>query len=148
LPNPHPAAELGDDQGAHLGGVRPRRLVHDLPQFAVFDPGLFANQAHNDRLQWRAEGGLPLLAVMLRMVASILRPMLRSIRGVGFLIVMLHGLVDYLMRQLQAFASLIPGLGALIAAEQDSRMRGPCDPVFLDKKQAVLNQQSRVVTGV
>ena len=75
------------------------------PQFARFDDGRFVNQAHNDWAQWAAEGGLGLLAGMLTLVASLLRPAWRTIWGVGLLFVFVHALVDYPFQQRPALAA-------------------------------------------
>ena len=65
------------------------------PAYALFDDGLFANQAHNDWLQWTAEGGLPYLALMLWVAGYSMKNAMRSGWGVGVCIVFLHCLVDY-----------------------------------------------------
>ncbi len=65
------------------------------PAFASIDQGYFVNHAHNDWLEWGAEGGLPFLLLMISVAAWSVRPALRSIWGVGLLAVFLHALVDY-----------------------------------------------------
>jgi O-antigen ligase len=71
------------------------------PAYALFDSGFFINEAHNDWLQWAAEGGLPLLAAMLIFTALIIRPAWRSIWGLGLIAVLVHCLVDYPMQRPQ-----------------------------------------------
>jgi polysaccharide biosynthesis/export protein len=90
------------------------------PEFARFDLGLFVNQAHNDWLQWAAEGGVPMLLLMLWWAATLLRPALATVWGVGAPVVLLHGLVDYPMQQLPVFSCLVAGCGTLAAAEAGS----------------------------
>lgn len=75
------------------------------PAYARFDDGLFVNQAHNDWVQWAAEGGLPLLAMMLAIVVMSVRPAVRSLWGIGMLAVFVHCLVDYPMQQRPALAA-------------------------------------------
>ena len=75
------------------------------PGFARFDDGRFVNQAHNDWLQWAAEGGLPFLGIMLAVVGWNVRPAFRSLWGIGLLVVFLHCLVDYPMQQRPALAA-------------------------------------------
>jgi len=75
------------------------------PAYALFDDGSFVNQAHNDWVQWAAEGGLPFFALMLAVAVWSVRPAIRSIWGVGLLAVFVHGLVDYPMQQSPALAA-------------------------------------------
>lgn len=86
------------------------------PEFAVFDIGLIANQAHCDWLQWAAEGGIPVLGAFLCLAALLVRPLLRSGWGSGFLVVMVHAALDYPFHQLPAFTALL-FCAALAAAE-------------------------------
>lgn len=86
------------------------------PEFAVFDIGLFANQAHCDWLQWAAEGGVPLLLAFCSLAALLARPLLRSVWGVGFFTVLVHAIMDYPFHQLPAFTALLV-CTALIAGE-------------------------------
>jgi len=65
------------------------------PQYAVFDSGLLANQAHSDWFQWTAEAGLPFGAAMLCLFRWCLRPAFRTIWGLGVVAVFLHAAVDY-----------------------------------------------------
>jgi O-antigen ligase len=75
------------------------------PAYARFDDGKFVNQAHNDWVQWAAEGGIPFFAIVLAIVALSVRPALRSLWGIGLLAVFLHCLVDYPMQQRPALAT-------------------------------------------
>jgi O-antigen ligase len=63
--------------------------------YAIIDVGAFANQAHNDWLQWTAEGGLPLGIMLASLFIWSLRPAFRSIWGLGVVAVFLHAIVDY-----------------------------------------------------
>ena len=53
------------------------------PQYAVIDIGVFANQAHNDWLQWTAEGGLPFSIMLGTLFLWSLRRGFESIWGLG-----------------------------------------------------------------
>jgi O-antigen ligase len=75
------------------------------PGYAHYDDGTFVNQAHNDWLQWAAEGGVPFVLIMLAVVALMVRPALRSLWGVGMLAVFVHCVVDYPMQQRRALAA-------------------------------------------
>jgi O-antigen ligase len=65
------------------------------PHYATVDIGALANQAHNDWLQWTAEGGVPFGLVMGGLFFWCLRPAFRTVWGLGVLAVFLHALVDY-----------------------------------------------------
>lgn len=63
--------------------------------FALYDDGTWVNQAHNDYLEWAAEGGIPYALVMVLLIIWTIRPALRSVWGIGLLAFALHALVDY-----------------------------------------------------
>jgi O-antigen ligase len=65
------------------------------PAYAHYDDGTFVNQAHNDWVQWTAEGGIPMLLAMLWVAAAAVRPGLRHLWPLGIAAVFLHCLVDY-----------------------------------------------------
>jgi O-antigen ligase len=65
------------------------------PQYALVEIGTFANQAHDDWLQWTAEGGFPFGVMITTLFCWSLRPAFRSIWGLGAVAVFLHALVDY-----------------------------------------------------
>jgi O-antigen ligase len=86
------------------------------PGYARFDDGTYVNQAHNDWLQWTAEGGLLFLALMLAIAAWSVGPAVRSLWGVGVLSVWLHALIDYPMQQRPALAAFFFALLGTLAA--------------------------------
>jgi O-antigen ligase len=65
------------------------------PRYAIVDVGLFVNQAHNDWLQWTAEGGIPFALLLAALFLWSLRPAFRTVWGLGVIAVFLHALVDY-----------------------------------------------------
>ena len=65
------------------------------PMFARYDDGTWVNRAHNDWLQWTAEGGIFFAALMLVIFIWSIRPALRSGWGIGVIAICLHALVDY-----------------------------------------------------
>lgn len=65
------------------------------PGYAATDDGLYVNQAHNDWAQWTAEGGIPMLALMLAVAVWAVPRAVRSAWGVGVLMVLIHCLWDY-----------------------------------------------------
>ncbi len=63
--------------------------------FARYDDGTYVNRAHNDWLQWTAEGGIFFTGLMLVAFLWSIRPAIRSVWGLGLIAVCLHALVDY-----------------------------------------------------
>ncbi len=70
------------------------------PAYAYYDDGTRVNHAHNDWAEWAVEGGLPLAAAMLAVLALSIGPALRTIWGLGPIFVFAHALVDYPFRRL------------------------------------------------
>ncbi|MBZ5577640.1 MAG: O-antigen ligase family protein [Acidobacteriia bacterium] len=88
------------------------------PAFALYDDGLYANQAHNDWAQWGVEGGLPLLAAMAVFALLLARMAWTSLWGVGLVSLLLHSLVDYPMQQRPALAGWFFAMAGALAAAQ------------------------------
>jgi hypothetical protein len=65
------------------------------PRYAIVDVGTFANQAHDDWMQFTAEGGLPFGLLVFSLFLWSLRPAFRSIWGIGLIAVFVHAFVDY-----------------------------------------------------
>jgi hypothetical protein len=65
------------------------------PGYAIIDTGSFVNQAHDDWLQWTAEGGFPFGILLATLFFWSLRPAFHSIWGLGVVAFFLHALVDY-----------------------------------------------------
>jgi O-antigen ligase len=113
LQEPNPYSLRAELVRSSLDMVRDRPLMGfglgtwstAYPAYARFDDGTFVNQAHNDWVQWAAEGGIPFLAIMLTIVAISVRPALQSLWGIGLLAVFVHCLVDYPMQQRPALAT-------------------------------------------
>jgi O-antigen ligase len=76
------------------------------PEFASFDTGLIVDHAHDDWAEWTAEGGIPMLLLMLAIAAASFRPALRSGWALGIHAVFLHSLIDFPLQ--------IPAIGALL----------------------------------
>jgi len=91
------------------------------PRYAGFDAGVFVNQAHNDWVQWAAEGGLP-FALFLAVFAVLLwKPAVQSIYGVGTVAFLLHAFVDYPMQQRPALAAWFFAVAGAAMAWQKRR---------------------------
>lgn len=86
------------------------------PGYALYDDGTFVNQAHNDWAQWTVEGGLPLLAAMLAVVALLVRPALDSLWGLGLVAVFAHAWVDYPFEQRPALAAFFWAMAGVVAS--------------------------------
>jgi len=96
------------------------------PGYALFDDGSFVNQAHNDWAQWASEGGIPFFTLLLFTAGWAVRPALRTLWGVGILVVFLHCLVDYPMQQRPALATFFFSiLGVILAAGEQTPSRRP-----------------------
>jgi O-antigen ligase len=102
------------------------------PQYALYDDGLFANQAHNDWAQWAVEGGVPLFLLMLAFAALVARPASRSLWGVGLIAVLIHCLVDYPMQQRPALAGWFFAMAGALAAVGAGRGKTASDLVRED----------------
>ena len=101
------------------------------PEFASFDVGLTVDHAHDDWAEWAAEGGIPMLLLMLGIAAAGLRPALRFGWPLGIYAVFLHALVDFPM-QIPAIAALLFALLAAawvecrpLSGAPDRRREGP-----------------------
>lgn len=92
------------------------------PRYAIIDIGAFANQAHNDWLQWTAEGGIFFGLLLSTLFIWSLRPAFRSIWGLGVIAVFLHALVDYPFSR-PALASWVVLALALLATDQNRMTR-------------------------
>jgi O-antigen ligase len=86
------------------------------PEFATFDIGLAVDHAHNDWLEWTAEGGIPMLLLMMGIAVVSFRAALRSGWALGIYAVFLHSLVDFPL-QIPAIAGLLVTLLAALCAE-------------------------------
>jgi O-antigen ligase len=124
LQEPNPYSLRKDLALSSISMVRDRPLTgfglgtwpEAYPGYARFDDGRYVNQAHNDWVQWAAEGGLPFLALMLAIAGWSVGPAVRSLWGVGILSVWLHALVDYPMQQRPALAAFFFALLGALAA--------------------------------
>jgi O-antigen ligase len=90
--------------------------------FAHYDDGTYVNRAHNDWLQWAAEGGIPFAGLMAFLFAWSLRPALESIWGIGLIAICLHALVDYPFARLGVCGWYF-ALAPMLAAQIDERRR-------------------------
>jgi O-antigen ligase len=85
------------------------------PQYAHFDNGQYANYAHNDWLQFTAEGGLPVLAALIWFTWLLARPAIRSTWGIGLLMVLIHAAMDFPLQK-PVLAGLFFVLSGILAS--------------------------------
>lgn len=86
-------------------------------RFARLDNGLVMNEAHNDLLQWAAEGGIPFFVLMAALVCWLGGRLYRSVWGLGVLVVFAHCYVDYALRRPPVAFLWFALAGAVTAAE-------------------------------
>lgn len=68
-------------------------------QFLVYDNGLIANRAHSDWLEWTAEGGTLIAALLLYLLVRCAQTAIRFPWALGLPILLVYGMVDYTLRQ-------------------------------------------------
>lgn len=125
MQEPHPYALRADLVRSSVHMIRDRPLVgfglgawsSAYPAYARFDDGTFVNQAHNDWVQWAAEGGVPFFLLLLGAVAMLARPAWRSIWGLGLMAVFVHALVDYPFEQRPALAAFLFAIAGVLAGQ-------------------------------
>lgn len=98
-----------------LTGFGPGTFQTVFPAYTTFDAGLVVNHAHNDWLEWAAEGGIPFALLLLSVAVWSIRPALRSVWGIGLLGVFLHAFFDYPMQRLGVAGWVFVLIGALAA---------------------------------
>jgi O-antigen polymerase len=85
------------------------------PAYAEFDTGKIVDHAHNDFMEWAAEGGVPFALVWAGLALWAVRPAVRSGWGIGVLGCFLHSLVDYPFARIGITAWVFIFLGFLAA---------------------------------
>lgn len=101
------------------------------PAYAHFDAGAAVDHAHNDWLEWAAEGGVGFAAAWAALAIALAGPAVRSVWGIGVIAIWLHALVDYPFTRLGIAGWFLVLAGALAAREAEgiagerSLARGP-----------------------
>ena len=85
------------------------------PAYALFDAGLTVNHAHNDWLEWAADGGIPLFFLLAFIALWSARAAWHSPWALGIFAVFLHAAVDFPLHKPAISACLFVLLGALAA---------------------------------
>ena len=86
------------------------------PAYATFDIGAVVEHAHNQWLEWAAEGGIPLALAWLTLAVGMSVRAVRSVWGIGIVAAFLHALVDYPFVRCGLTAWDFTLIGALSAA--------------------------------
>jgi len=94
------------------------------PRYAGFDAGLTVNQAHDDWLQWAAEGGLPFVLLLAIFALLLSKRAIPSIYGIGTVAFLLHASLDYPMQQRPALAAWFFAMAGATAARSGGLARG------------------------
>ena len=87
------------------------------PAYAVFDFGQSVDHAHNDWLEWTAEGGIAFAAVWIALALWSARRVVGAGWGIGVLGCFLHGVVDYPFARFGVSAWVFILIGMLAASE-------------------------------
>ena len=98
------------------------------PAYALFDIGAVATHAHNDWVEWAAEGGIPFFVMMLSVFLWSIRYSIDFPWGVGVVAVFLHSLVDFPLAKPPLAAWVFVLLGALAASGKDRTASMACRP--------------------
>lgn len=89
--------------------------------FALYDDGTWVNRAHNDWLQWTAEGGIFFSGLMLAVFIWSIRPAIRSVWGIGVIAVCVHAAVDYPFARFGVCGWYFALIGMLASAQREHR---------------------------
>lgn len=100
-----------------LGGFGLGTFARVYPAYASFDAGGVVEHAHDDWLEWAAEGGLPYALGWCLIAVSVVKPAVHSIWGLGVIAVFLHAFVDYPFARFGVGAWTMTLIGVLGADE-------------------------------
>jgi len=98
-------------------GVGLGNWPHVYPQYALYDDGLYVTQAHNDWVQWAAEGGIPFLLILVTLAVMTVPAAVRSLWALGLPAIWLHCSVEYIFHQRFGLGACFFTLLALLAME-------------------------------
>ena len=86
------------------------------PAYATFDLGGVVEHAHNQWLEWAAEGGIPFSLLWLVLALRVSVPAVRSVWAIGIVAAFVHALVDYPFARFGLTAWNFMLIGALSSA--------------------------------
>ncbi len=114
------AWEMGRQRPGLGFGLGAWPLVYPAYATADFGTRMVVNHAHNDWLEWAAEGGLPFALLMLAPAVGSVWLALRTPWGLGVVAVFVHSLVDFPLQK-PSLAYLLMVLLAAMAAAQPAK---------------------------
>ena len=91
------------------------------PKYATVDFGSIVNHAHNDWVEWAAEGGIPFSLLVLCIAAWSVPKAFKSLWGIGVPMVFVHSIVDFPLQDPVLEVWLFVLLGALAAENSAQR---------------------------
>jgi O-antigen ligase len=86
------------------------------PAYARFDDGAFDNQAHNDWVQWLAEGGVVFFLAMLLLAGGAAGAGWRTGWALGLVFVLAHCLIEYHFQERPVFGAVFFAIAGLTRA--------------------------------
>jgi O-antigen ligase len=89
------------------------------PAYARFDAGAMVDHAHDDWLEWAAEGGVLYGVAWIALAIAVTPLAIRSVWGIGAIAVFLHAGVDYPFARLGVAAWVFVFIGALMAGRME-----------------------------
>ena len=109
------------------------------PRFAIQDLPFYVNHTHNDWAEFAADGGVPLLLLVLIPFAAAIPAAIRHPWGLGLIAVMLHACIDFPFPRPAVSGWMFAMLGLVYMARTFERhedgpnnLRGPRGPVILE----------------
>jgi O-antigen ligase len=103
-------------------------------QFAVKDFPFYANHAHNDWAEFAAEGGVPLLLLVLIPFAAVVPSAFRHPWGLGLIATMLHACVDFPFPRPAVSGWMFMMLALLYTARSSDRRQSAAEVSIKDLK--------------
>jgi len=89
------------------------------PAYATFDIGATVDHAHNDWLEWTAEGGVGFAAAWMVLAARLIVPAIRTVWGIGVLAVFAHAAVDFPFARMGIAAWVFLLIGAMASPGEE-----------------------------
>jgi O-antigen ligase len=109
------AASIDMIRARPLAGFGLGTWEHVYPAYARIDPGLYVEHAHDDWLEWAAEGGVGFSAAMLLLAGLALRRSFEQPWSLGIVCMFLQGLAEFPLHKPAVLAVLFSALGCLFA---------------------------------
>ena len=92
------------------------------PRYAIMDFGTVVNHAHNDWVEWAADGGIPFSLLLLSVAVWSVPRALKNPWGIGVVAVFAHSLIDFPLQD-PLIAIWLFGLLGILAAERPADWR-------------------------